>query len=64
MDTYESVSDTEWQFKLKEGVKYHNGETMTAEDVKASIEWAQGFAEVRLYNSDIVSVEVVVELTF
>ena len=64
VDTYESVSDTEWQFKLKEGVKYHNGETMTAEDVKASIEWAQGFAEVSLYNSDIVSVEVVDELTF
>ncbi len=38
VDTYESVSDTEWQFKLKEGVKYHNGETMTAEDVKASID--------------------------
>ena len=64
VDTYESVSDTEWQFKLKEGVKYHNGETMTAEDVKASIEWAQGFAEVSLYNSDIVSIEVVDELTF
>ena len=64
VDTYESVSDTEWQVKLKEGVRYHNGETMTAEDVKASIEWAQGFAEVSLYNSDIVSVEVVDELTF
>ena len=64
MESYENVSDTEWQFKLKEGVKFHNGETMTAEDVVASIQWAQGYAEVSLYNNDIVSIEAVDDLTF
>ena len=32
---------------------------MTVEDVKASLEWAKTFPEVSLYNSDIVSVDIV-----
>ena len=64
VESYENVSDTEWVFKLKQGVKYHNGETMTVEDVVASIQWAQGFAEVSLYNNDIVTIEAVDDTTF
>ncbi len=63
VESYENISDTVWEFKMKEGVKYHNGETMTAEDVKASIEWAQDHAEVNLYNRDIMNIEVVDDLT-
>ena len=63
VESYENVSDTVWEFKLIEGVKYHNGETVTAEDVKASIEWAQGFPEVNLYNRDIRNIQVVDDLT-
>ena len=63
VESYENISDTVWEFKLKSGVKYHNGETVTAEDVKASIEWAQGFPEVNLYNRDIINIEVVDDLT-
>ena len=59
VESYENVSDTEWLFKIKQGVKFHNGETMTTDDVVASIQNAQGYAEVSLYNNDIVSIEAV-----
>lgn len=32
------VSDTEWNFKIREGVLFHNGQELTAEDVKFSLD--------------------------
>ena len=63
VEDYENISDTEWQFTLKQGVKFHDGSEMTAEDVKASLEHGKTFAEVSLYNDCIESVEVVDEYT-
>lgn len=37
-ESWENVDDLTWSFKLKEGVKFHNGEELTAEDVKFSLE--------------------------
>lgn len=38
-ESYEHNKDfTEYTFKIREGVKFHNGETMTAEDVAASMD--------------------------
>lgn len=62
-ESYEIVSDTEWLFKLREGVKFHNGAIMTAEDVKASLELCARSPEVAQCSTAIASVEVVDEYT-
>src|SRR5262245_15797306 len=36
--SWKSVNDTTWEFTLRPGVKFHDGATLTAEDVKATIE--------------------------
>ncbi|MDW0113488.1 ABC transporter substrate-binding protein [Sporosarcina saromensis] len=35
---WEMVDDTTYEFKLNEGVKFHNGDELTAEDVKFTLE--------------------------
>src|SRR5699024_7115954 len=37
-ESYESIDDKTWEFKLKEGVTFHNGDPLTAEDVKFTYE--------------------------
>ena len=36
--SWKAINDTTWEFKLRKGVKFHNGEEMTAEDVAFSID--------------------------
>ena len=63
VESYENVDESTWHFKIKEGVKFHNGDTMTADDVVASLQWAQGFAEVNLYNKNFVSISKMDDMT-
>ncbi|GAK02140.1 oligopeptide ABC transporter, periplasmic oligopeptide-binding protein OppA [Geomicrobium sp. JCM 19037] len=39
-EEFEQIDDLTWEFKLVEGVTFHNGEEFTADDVKATLERA------------------------
>ena len=40
-ESYEQTSETTWQFKLRQGVKFHNGNELTADDVVFTYERAK-----------------------
>ena len=63
MESYEIVSDTEWVFKLKQGVKFHNGQEMKAADVKASLELCKESPQVSQYGTSSGTIEVVDDYT-
>lgn len=58
---WKQLNDTDYAFKLREGVKFHNGEPFTAEDVKFTFERAMGpgGSMVRSLVEDVAAVEVV-----
>src|SRR5438128_1160480 len=39
-ESWRIVNDTTWEFKLRKGVRFHNGEPFTAHAVKATIDYA------------------------
>ena len=41
-ESWEQIDETTWQFVLRQGVTFHNGQPFSAADVKASIELATG----------------------
>ncbi len=65
-ETWQNVDETTWEFTLRQGVTFHNGQPFTAADVKASIELATGAtAEETSSAADFVptTVEIVDDFT-
>ncbi|TCO69346.1 ABC transporter substrate-binding protein [Marinisporobacter balticus] len=58
-EKWSQPSDTEWVIKIKEGVKFHDGTEMTANDVKFSLERSLTQPKVQHVLSGVESIEVV-----
>ncbi len=58
-ESWEILSDTEYRFHIRQGIKFHNGEDLTAEDVKYSLDRAIASAAVS-YVVDFID-EVIIE---
>lgn len=53
VESYEQVSDTQYNFKLKEGVLFHDGSELTAEDVKASLDNAGTYPVPSVHDKEV-----------
>jgi peptide/nickel transport system substrate-binding protein len=65
-ESWRLVDDTTWEFKLRQGVKFHDGTPFTAKDVKASFDRVldpEKKLTARGNHAKIKSVEVVDDLT-
>lgn len=60
---YTVENDVDWIFKLKEGVKFHNGEEMTSVDVVASLEYAKSIPGSAIYTNNFANIEAVDDYT-
>lgn len=58
-ESIENEDEENWVFTLKEGVKFHDGTVLTADDVVATIEWAKTFPASSNYTSKMVKVEAI-----
>ena len=62
-ESYEQTSETEWIFKLRRGVKFHNGAEVHAEDVVASILRVKVSPRVARFAAKFAVVEALDEYT-
>lgn len=62
-ESYSVENETDWTFILKKGVKFHNGEEMTANDVVASIMYAKSVPATALYTGSIETIEAADDYT-
>ena len=59
--TYSNPTQTEWIFTIYDNVEFHNGSKMTAEDVKASMDYARTFPTTKDYTAFWSDVSVIDE---
>lgn len=62
-ENYSQVDPLTLQVKIKEGVKFHNGDELTSEDIKFSIERGATSPAVMTYFTDIDRVDIVDKYT-
>lgn len=65
-ESIEVVNDTTWKVKLKSGIKFHNGDPLTSEDVKFTFERVAGDEKLQVqpYFSAIKEVRIIDDLNF
>ncbi|SDM66471.1 peptide/nickel transport system substrate-binding protein [Fictibacillus solisalsi] len=65
VEAYENVDDVTWKFKLKQGVTFHNGDPLTAEDVKFSLERVMNDQTLKEYPyfTQLAKIKVIDDLT-
>jgi peptide/nickel transport system substrate-binding protein len=56
--SFQQTDELTWEFELREGVRFHEGQELTAEDVKASVELASGFSGESAYSINWLPAEV------
>lgn len=61
--SWKPIDDLSWEFKLREGVKWHDGNDFTSEDVKFSIERQKESSSVGHLVGPILEVEIIDEHT-
>jgi len=59
VESYIAITDTVWEFTLHQGVKFHNGEIMTAYDVAASLEYLRSYPYAMAFQGSVVGWEVI-----
>ncbi|MCL2564678.1 MAG: ABC transporter substrate-binding protein [Defluviitaleaceae bacterium] len=64
VESWRPLSDTVFEFTLREGIMFHNGEEMTAEDVVASIYYVRTFPYAAASHGSVVGADVVDRYTF
>ncbi len=56
-ESWTLLNDTTWQFKLRPGVKFHNGDPLTAEDIKFSIEASRDPAQKTIFATSFATID-------
>ena len=62
-EKWEIVSDTEYKFYIRKGVKFHNGEELKAEDVKFSLDRARESSYTKAFAGAISQVDIIDDYT-
>ena len=64
--SWKSIDETTWEFKIRQGVKFHDGSDLTAEDVKFSIDripTVTGPMSMTIYTKQVKETKVVDKYT-